>query len=58
MEIPLANALHIQLLKYHNNEDPILHIQQLTKVCVINGENIDNHKLLYFPNFLKGRTID
>jgi hypothetical protein len=29
-----------------------------TKVCVTNGEDIDDHKLQYFPNSLKGRTID
>jgi hypothetical protein len=26
MVVPFANALHIQLPKYHNNEDSILHI--------------------------------
>ncbi len=23
-----------------------------------NGEDINDHKLLYFPNFLRGRTIN
>jgi hypothetical protein len=58
MAIPLANALHIQLPKYHDNEDPILLIQQLTKVCVTNGKNTNDHKLQYFPSSLKGKTID
>jgi hypothetical protein len=33
----LANVLHIQLLKYHDNDDHVIHIQQLIKVYVING---------------------
>jgi hypothetical protein len=28
------------------------------KVCATNGENIDRHKLQYFPNSLKGRVVD
>jgi hypothetical protein len=58
MAIPPANALHIQLPKYHDNEDPILLIQQLTKVYVINGKNTYDHKLHSFPIFLKGKVID
>ncbi len=42
--IPI-NVLRIQLLKYHDNDDHVLHIWQLTKVCVINGEDINDHKL-------------
>jgi hypothetical protein len=38
MAIPLANALRIQLPKYHDNEDLVLHIRQLTKMCVTNGK--------------------
>jgi hypothetical protein len=58
MVIPLANALRIQLPKYHDNESPILHIRQLTKVCVTNGKNIYNHKLQYFPNSWRGRATN
>jgi hypothetical protein len=58
MVIPPANALQIQLPKYHDNGDPVLHIQQLTKVCVTNGKDIDCHKLQYFPNSLKGKAVD
>jgi hypothetical protein len=43
MVLILANVLHIQLLKYHDNDDPVIHIRQLTKVCVTNGEDIDDH---------------
>jgi hypothetical protein len=37
MAVPLANVLRIQLLKYYDNEDLVLHIRQLMKVCVTNG---------------------
>ncbi len=50
--------MRIQLPKYQDNENPVLHVRELTKVCVINGENIDNHKLQYFPNYLKGRVTN
>jgi hypothetical protein len=30
----------------------------LTKVCVTNGEDIDPHKLQYFPNSLKGKIAN
>jgi hypothetical protein len=52
------NVLRIQLLKYHDNDDPIIHIQQLTKVCVTNGEDTNDHKLQYFPSSFKGRVTD
>jgi hypothetical protein len=58
MVIILANLLHIQLPKYHDNDDLIIHIRQLTKVCVTNGEDTNNHKLQYFPNSLRGRAVD
>jgi hypothetical protein len=58
MAIPPANALQIQLPKYHDNGDLVLHIQQLTKVCVTNGKDTDHHKLQYFPNSLRGRAIN
>jgi hypothetical protein len=58
MAVPLANVLRIQLPKYHDNGELVLHIQQLMKVCVINGENTDCHKLQYFLNSLRGRVVD
>jgi hypothetical protein len=58
MVVILANVLRIQLLKYHDNDDHVIHIQQLTKVCATNGENIDDHKLKYFPNSLRGKTTN
>jgi hypothetical protein len=48
MAIVLANVLHIQLPKYHDNDDPIIYIRQLIKVCVTNGEDTYDHKLQYF----------
>ncbi len=30
----------------------------MRKVCVINGEYTDYHKLQYFPNSLRGRVVD
>ncbi len=54
--IPFINVLRIQLLKYHDNGDPTLHIQQLTEVCVINGEDTNCHKLQYFPNSSRGKV--
>ncbi len=58
MTVILANVLCIQLLKYHDNDDLVIHIQKLTKVFVSNGEDIDDHKLQYFPIFFRGRTIN
>jgi hypothetical protein len=45
MALPTANVLHIQLPKYHDNDDPVSHLRQLTKICVTNGENTHDHKL-------------
>jgi hypothetical protein len=39
-----VNVLHIQLPKYHDIDDPVIYIQQRTKVCVTNGENTYDHK--------------
>jgi hypothetical protein len=36
----------------------MFHLQQLTKVCVTNGENTEDHKLQYFPNSLRGKATD
>ncbi len=56
MVVVLANVLRIQLPKYHDNDDHVKHIRQLTIVCMTNGEDTNNHKLKYFPNSLKGKT--
>jgi hypothetical protein len=56
--VVLAHVLHIQLPKYRDNDDPVIHIQQLTKVCVTNGKNKNDHKVQYFPNFLRGRATN
>jgi hypothetical protein len=45
MAIAPTNVLRIQLPKYHNNDNLVLHIWQLTKVCVTNGEDIDAYKI-------------
>jgi hypothetical protein len=58
MVVPVVNALQIQLFKYHDNRDLVLHIRQLTKVYVIIGKDIDNHKLQYFPNSLKEKATN
>jgi hypothetical protein len=38
--------------KFHDGYDAIIHIGRLAKMCVINGEDIDAHKLQYFPTTL------
>jgi hypothetical protein len=58
MAAPPTNALQIQVPKYHDNGNPILHIQQLTKVCVTNGKNTYCHRLQYFPNSLGGKLVN
>jgi len=58
MVVVPTNVLHIQLSKYHDDDDLVIHIRQLTKVCVINGKDTNNHKLQFFPIFLKRITID
>jgi hypothetical protein len=58
MAIIHVNVLRIKLPKYHDNDGHVIHIRQLTKVCVINGEDIDDHKLQYFSNFIKRRAPD
>jgi len=58
MALPIANVLHIQLPKYHDNHDLVFHLRQLTKICVTNGENIPGHKLQYFSNSLKGKVVN
>jgi len=58
MAVVLVNVLCIQRLKYHDNDDLVVHIWQLTKVCVINGEDTNDHKFQYFPNSLRGRATN
>jgi hypothetical protein len=53
----VANALKIPLPKYHDGDDQMTHVKQLTHVCIIYGENIYVSKLQYFPNALKRQAI-
>jgi len=46
------NVLQMPLTKFHDGNDAITHIGRLAKVCVKNGEDIDAHKLQYFPTTL------
>ncbi len=55
MVIVVANILQIPLPKFHYGDDVITHIG--TKVCVMNGEDIDAHKLQYFPTTLQGKNV-
>jgi hypothetical protein len=55
---PPTNALQIQLPKYHDNKDLVLDIRQLTMVCVTNEEDIDHHKLQYFPTSLRRKVVN
>jgi hypothetical protein len=58
MAIVPANVLCIQLPKYHDNDDPIIHISQLTKVCVTNGENTNDHtNFNIFQILLEGKLL-
>ncbi len=58
MVVVFVNVLCIQLSKYHDNDDLVIYIRQLTKVCVTNGKDTDDHKLQYFPNFLREKVVD
>jgi hypothetical protein len=49
MAIMATNILRIPLPKFHDGDDMVTHIGRLAKVCVMNGEDIDAHKLQYFP---------
>jgi hypothetical protein len=53
----VANALKVPLPKYHDGDDPMTHVKQLTHVCIMNGENIYVHKLQNFPNTSKRQDI-
>jgi hypothetical protein len=52
MVVVAPNVLQIPLPKFHDGNDAIIHIGRLAKVCVMNGEDIDAHKLQYFPTTL------
>jgi hypothetical protein len=41
-----------------DNDDLVIHIRQLTKVCATNGKDTYDHKLQCFPKFFRGRTVD
>jgi hypothetical protein len=45
MVAPIKNILRIQLPSYRDGDDPTSYLQQLTKACVTNGENIGAHKI-------------
>jgi hypothetical protein len=45
MVVVPINVLRIQLPKYHDNDDLVIHIPQSTKVCVTNGEDTNDHKI-------------
>jgi hypothetical protein len=52
----VTNVLRIQLPKYHDNDDLVSHLRQLTKVCVTNGENTHDHKLYSFSKFIERKS--
>ncbi len=59
MAIVEINILCIPLPKFHDGDDVItFHIKRLTKVCVTNDEDIDAHKLQYFPTTLQGKCAN
>lgn len=58
MVVTPTNVSRIQLPKYHNNDDPILHVRHLAKVCVTNVEDTNARKIQYFPDSLRGRDVD
>ncbi len=57
MVVVLVNFLCIQLPKYHDNDDPVIHIWQLIKVCVTNGKDIDDHNYNIFQIFLEEELL-
>jgi hypothetical protein len=57
MTIVAPNVLQIPLPKFHDGNDVVTHIGRLAKVCVTNGEDIDAHKLQYFPTTLQGKNM-
>jgi len=57
MVVILVKVLHIQLPKYHDNDDHIIYIQQLTKVRTTNGKDTYDHKLQYFKILVEGELL-
>ncbi len=45
MAIVVVNILQIPLPKFHDGDDAITHIGRLAKLCVMNGEDTNAHKL-------------
>jgi hypothetical protein len=52
MAIVVVNILQIPLPKFHDGNDVVTHIKSLAKICVMNGEDTNAHKLQYFPTTL------
>jgi len=51
-----TNVLQMPLPKFHDGNDVVTQIGRLTKICVTNGEDIDAHKLQYFPTQLRRKN--
>jgi hypothetical protein len=49
--------LKVPLPKYHDGDDQMTHVKQLTHVCIMNDENVYVHKFQYFPNTLRRQAI-
>jgi hypothetical protein len=45
MVVMATNVLQIPLPKFHDGDDAITHIGRLAKLCVMNGEDTNAHKL-------------
>jgi hypothetical protein len=62
MPLPMAivtpNILRIPFPKFDDGNDVVTHIGRLAKVCVMNGEDNDAHKLQYFPTTLQGKNAN
>jgi hypothetical protein len=57
MVIVAINVLQIPLPKFHDGNGAIIHIRRLTKIYVMNGQDIDARKLQYFPTTLQGKNV-
>jgi hypothetical protein len=57
MVIMVGNVLWIPLPKFHDGDDAIIHIGRLAKICVMNGEDTNAHKLEYFCTTLWGKNV-
>jgi hypothetical protein len=47
------NVLQIPLPKFHDSNDVVTHVGKLAKVCVMNGEGTNAHKITIFPYHIK-----